>query len=107
MRLALSAEEAAQEIAQFYRNYHSSRWLKDRFVIRLNHSLSEAALESISQTFGDISLNGEFIQQPGCEAEQDEPELRQLSRLAFTFNGRDQGRLRELLDFINLPQHWA
>jgi uncharacterized protein (TIGR00730 family) len=107
MRLALGAEEAAREIAQFYRNFHSSRWLKDRFVIRLNHALSEAALQSIRQSFADISLNGEFVQQPYCEAEQDEPELCRLSRLAFAFNGRDQGRLRELLDFINLPQHWA
>src|SRR3989338_11025864 len=43
VRLVHSAEEAAQEIAQFYSNYHSSRWLKERFVIRLNHGLSEAA----------------------------------------------------------------
>ncbi|WP_237750713.1 hypothetical protein, partial [Pseudomonas aeruginosa] len=29
-----------------------------------------------------------------------------LTRLAFVFNGRDQGRLRELLDYINLPENW-
>jgi hypothetical protein len=30
-----------------------------------------------------------------------------LSRLAFAFNGRDQGRLRELVDFINRSENWA
>jgi hypothetical protein len=25
----------------------------------------------------------------------------------FNFNGRDQGRLRELVDYINLPENWA
>ncbi|MGO1270614.1 MAG: cytochrome D ubiquinol oxidase subunit II, partial [Pseudomonas helleri] len=29
-----------------------------------------------------------------------------LYRLSFAFSGRNQGRLRELVDFINLPQHW-
>jgi hypothetical protein len=27
--------------------------------------------------------------------------------LVFNFNGRDQGRLRELVDYINLPENWA
>src|SRR5690606_18858089 len=40
VRLAHSAEEAGEEIARFYRNYHSSRWLKDSFVIRMNHPLN-------------------------------------------------------------------
>ncbi|MGH8360837.1 MAG: cytochrome D ubiquinol oxidase subunit II, partial [Pseudomonas sp.] len=30
-----------------------------------------------------------------------------LTRLVFNFNGRDQGRLRELVDYINLPENWA
>lgn len=107
MRLVHSAEEAAEEIAQLYRNYHSSRLLKDRFVIRLNHALNDTAMQLLNSEFAELCLSGGFRQQPPSEAEQDEPELRHLTRLAFAFNGRDHGRLRELLNLINLPQHWA
>ncbi|TLX63522.1 cytochrome D ubiquinol oxidase subunit II [Stutzerimonas nosocomialis] len=106
MRLVNDAEEAAQEIARFYGNFHSSRWLKDRFVIRMNHRLTHEALEQLDTSFADLCLTGTFEQQPCCEAEQDEPELQNLPRLTFVFNGRNHGRLRELIDYLNQPQHW-
>src|SRR4029078_2598881 len=34
-----SAQEAAEEITQFYRIFHSARWVGERFTIRLNRSL--------------------------------------------------------------------
>ena len=37
VRLVHSADEAVEEINQFYSNYHSSRWLKNQFVIRMHH----------------------------------------------------------------------
>ncbi|MDE3735062.1 MULTISPECIES: LOG family protein [Pseudomonas] len=107
MRLVRSADEAAAEIAQFYSNYHSSRWLKNCFVIRMNHPLNEKALGQIQEQFTDLCLEGDFNQQANSESETDEPELNEMIRLAFRFNGRDHGRLRELIDFINLPQHWT
>lgn len=107
MRLVHDVDAAAEEIAGFYRNYHSSRWLKNQFVVRMNHCLSDEALASLSSEFADLCLDGGFVQQGCGESEYDEPELSQLTRLAFQFNGRDHGRLRELLDFINLKQNWA
>jgi uncharacterized protein (TIGR00730 family) len=107
MRLVYSTAEAVQEIAQFYANYHSSRWLNDKFVIRMNHPLSAAALASLENEFSSLCLTEGFQQQPVCASESDEPEFCHLIRLAFNFNARDHGRLRELLDFINLPQNWA
>lgn len=107
MRLVDSAEAAAQEINRFYGNFHSSRWLQDRFVMRMNHLLSEAAMEQLNEDFADLCLKGRFEQQACCETEQDEPELQTLPRLAFAFNGRDHGRLRELTDYLNDPDNWA
>lgn len=106
VRLVHSAEEAGQEIARFYRNFHSSRWLKDHFVIRLNHPLNPVALDTLNREFIDLCVRPGFQQQASYEAEHDEPELRDLTRLAFHFKARDHGRLRELVDFINLPQNW-
>ena len=107
MRLVYSAEEAVEEIVHFYRNFHSSRWLKDRFVIRLNHPLNEAALAKLDSDFASLCKEGGFTQQPYCEQERDEPELCHLTRLAFAFNGRDYGRLRALLNVVNEPENWA
>lgn len=107
VRLVHSAEEAGQEIARFYRNFHSTRWLKGTFLIRMNHPLNDAAMKTLSSEFSDLCLNGGYQQQPGSDVENDEPEFNELTRLAFAFNARDHGRLRELVDYINLPQNWA
>lgn len=107
MRLVYSAEEAVEEIARFYRNVHSSRWLNEHFVIRLNHPLSETALAELNKDFASLCKQEGFIQRQAFEQEQDEPELLGLPRLVFAFNGRDYGRLRTLLDALNEPQNWA
>ncbi|MCZ4127669.1 LOG family protein [Stutzerimonas balearica] len=107
MRLADSAEQATREITNFYRNFHSSRWLQDRFVIRMNHVLSNEALEHINEAYADLCTSGEFEQQPCCSMELDEPELQRLPRLSFVFNGRNYGRLRELIDYLNETESWA
>jgi hypothetical protein len=94
------------EITHFYRNYHSSRWLKGLFAIRMNRPLNAHALSYLHDEFADLCLENGFHQQPYSELEQDEPEFRHLTRLAFRFNGRDHGRLRELINFINQPDNW-
>jgi len=107
VRMAHSADEAVEEIRQFYSNYHSSRWLKNQFVVRMHHRLSEAALHDIEEGFADLRLSGRYHQQADSGAEHEEGNYSHLTRLTFAFNGRDQGRLRELVDFINLPENWA
>ena len=107
MRLVHSAEEALAEINQFYSNFHSSRWLNKTFVIRMKKPVSALALKQIQQDFADICLNDGFHQQAYCSFEHDDPKLNHLTCLGFAFSGRNQGRLRELVDFINLPHNWA
>jgi uncharacterized protein (TIGR00730 family) len=107
LRLVRSAEEAVAEIDQFYANFHSTRWLKKLFVIRMKHALSEAAMGFIREEFAALCLSDSFAQHADDGDTPYEPEFSHLSRLGFNFNGRDQGRLRELVDFINLPENWA
>jgi hypothetical protein len=101
-----SAEEAVAEIDQFYSNFHSSRWLKNTFVIRMHHALNEPALRGLHEKFSDLSV-GDGFQQYGHQDEYDEAQFSHLTRLAFKFNGRNHGRLRELVDFVNLKENWA
>ncbi|MNN79607.1 hypothetical protein D3C81_1962630 [compost metagenome] len=95
------------QINQFYSNFHSSRWLKHQFVIRMNHPLNERALEHMQEAFADLCLNDHFHQHAYSGEEHDEAQFSHLARLAFTFSARDHGRLRELVDYINLPENWA
>lgn len=55
--------------------------------------------------FADLCLSGQFQQQVYNPEEQDEAQFSHLTRLSFAFNARDNGRLRELIDFINLPEN--
>lgn len=107
MRLVYSAEEAVAEIERFYANFHSSRWLKNVFVIRMKHPLSKAALAHMHEAFADLRVSDAFHQHEYSGEEHDEAQFSHLTRLAFNFPGRDQGRLRELVDYINLPENWA
>ena len=107
LKLVYSAEQAVDEINRFYGNFHSSRWLKNQFILRLRHPLADNALAHIQQAFADLRLSGQFEQHASSTAEVDELDFNHLTRLAFTFNGRDQGRLRELVDFLNSPENWA
>jgi uncharacterized protein (TIGR00730 family) len=107
MRLAYSSEEAVEEIHRFYSNFHSTRWLKNQFVIRMHHPLNDNALAHIQEAFADLRLSDYFHQHAYQGEEHDEAQFSHLSRLAFAFNGRSNGRLRELVDYINLPENWV
>lgn len=105
MKLLHTPEEATQEILQFYKNFNSSRWFKDTFALRLNHALTNDALSYINENFKDIS-GSQFTQQAYTENFK-EYEFKHLTYLLFSFTGKLHGRLRELIDYINLPQNWS
>ena len=107
LKLVYSADEAVEEINQFYCNFHSTRWLKKQFVIRMRHALNEAALAHMHDAFADLRLNDDFHQHVYLGEEHDDVQFSHLTRLAFSYNGRIQGRLRELIDFINRPENWT
>jgi uncharacterized protein (TIGR00730 family) len=94
-------DHAVKVITRFYRNYHSSRFVKDLYVIRLLHPLTETAIRALNEDFADI-INGEPIHAIEATADEREDEdYINLPRIAFTFNRRDYGRLRELIDVLN------
>jgi uncharacterized protein (TIGR00730 family) len=93
--------EAVKHITRFYRNFQSSRFVKDLFVIRLKHAPSASAIEAMNEDFADI-ITGQKIKAIEATAEEkadgDAPDL---ARIAFGFNRRDYGRLRQLIDVLN------
>jgi uncharacterized protein (TIGR00730 family) len=100
-RLTDDVDEAVDEMLRFFRVYHSMRYAHEKLVIRLQHPLDEARLERLNEEFSDILVKGTIRQGGPLPEEKGEPELASLTRLIFHFNRHDQGRLRQLIDFVN------
>jgi len=100
-RVTDNCDEAVNEVLGFFRVYHSMRYVKKQLVFRMQRPLEPALLDAINQKFVDILTEGHFQQRSALSAEKDEPELAALPRLAFHFNRRSLGRLRQLIDAIN------
>jgi len=96
-----NADEAVKWITRFYRNYHSSRFVNDLFVIRLQRAPSPAAAAGLNDDFADI-ISGQKIEiiDPTPEEREDQDCLG-LARIAFGFNRRDYGRLRQMIEALN------
>ncbi len=96
-----STDEAVKIITRFYRNFHSTRFVKDLFVIRLKHAPSPSAIDALNEDFADI-ISGERIKIiPPTPEEVEDADHLDLPRLAFGFNRRDYGRVRQLIDVLN------
>ncbi len=94
--------EAAQLIHDFYRNYHSSRWVGPTFVVRLNKSLQPEQLQILEEEFREIIEPGTHLQMSAALPEEaDQPDLIDLPRLTFQFNRRDYGLLKAFLRRLN------
>jgi len=95
------ADEAVKIITRFYRNFHSTRFVKDLLVIRLKHAPDESAIAAMNEDFSDIIMEGKIkVIKPTPEEIANKEHL-ELKRIAFAFNRRDYGRLRQLIDVLN------
>jgi hypothetical protein len=104
-KITSDVDAAAREVQHFYSNYQSLRYVRDEIVLRLRRPPTEKQLAEIQKQFSDIVVRGTFRVSRALPVESDEPALASLPRLIFTFNRRDHGRLRMLIDFLNdLPE---
>ena len=94
------AEAASNEVTHFYFNYHSSRFLKDQYLIRLRQPISDATLKKISISFKDILSKGGF--ERFTDIQDDDMQDPALERIVFYFNRMSYSRLRQLIDHLNL-----
>jgi hypothetical protein len=94
-------DPAVREILQFYKVYHSARWVGQKLVIRICRRLSKNAMIDLNQKFADLLREGEIVQGRALRQEKNEPEIRDLPRLIFTPHRRSFGRFRQFIDAIN------
>jgi hypothetical protein len=101
-RVTDDVDVAVREVADFYRNYHSSRFVRDLLVLRLRAAPSTAELAALNDEFGEL-LQGGRIESCGVLPEEEDEDAA-LPRLALLFNRRRVGLLRRLIDRVN---SWA
>jgi uncharacterized protein (TIGR00730 family) len=94
-------DEAVRIITRFYRNFHSTRFVRDLFVIRLKHAPSDSALEAMNEDFADINTGAPMKRIEPTPEELEDNEHVELPRIAFNFNRKDYGRLRQMIDVLN------
>ncbi len=101
MRVVGSAEEAEDEVLGFYSVYNSMRFIREKLYLRLHREPDEALLEGLNREFKDIVATGRIEKVEPHPYEADDDHLADLPRIAFVFNRRDYGRLRQMVDVIN------
>jgi uncharacterized protein (TIGR00730 family) len=92
---------ACEAIAGFYRVFHSSRYVGEQLVLRLNSELSDADVDYLNQNFGDLLVQGKIVKSGMLPQEFGDETTTQLPRLVMHFNQRDLGRLYQMIRTIN------
>lgn len=100
-RITDNTDEAVKIVTRFYRNFHSMRFVKDLFVIRLKHAPTDTAIEAMNEDFADIIIGPPIQRIEATPEEREDDDHVDLPRIAFGFNRRDYGRLRQMVDVLN------
>ena len=66
-----------------------------------SHPPSPTGLDALNEDFADIIAGEPFHVIPPTPDEADEGEHLDLQRIAFGFNRKNYGRLRQLIDVLN------
>jgi hypothetical protein len=96
--VATSPQDAVNHIMQFYKTYHSSRYVRSDYVIRVNKKLTEESIQKLNDSFGDIIRDGKIKQSGPLSVEKDHLEL---TRVIVPHTRRSFGRIRQLIDMVN------
>lgn len=100
-RMVKTVAAGIKYIEEFYKVYHSLRYVSGLTVLRLNKEISAKKLKLINDGFKDILISGEIRKSPPLNKEIQEGEYLSLPRLVMNFNMHDYGRLCEMIRVIN------
>jgi len=96
--VATTVEDAAEHVLRFYRRYHSSRYVREKLVLRLLEPLSAAQIATLNDRFAVLLETGS-IEQGGAFPEEDDH--LELPRLHFHHNRHHFATVRAMIDAIN------
>ena len=100
-RRAYSAQEAIDQVLNYYKVFHSLRYIGDLTILRLTQPLTPDYIEELNAEFQDIIVKGSLKPTPPHKQELKKREFLELPRLSLHFNRFDFGRLSQLIEAIN------
>jgi uncharacterized protein (TIGR00730 family) len=98
-RITDDIEVAVQEVVQFYRVYHSMRYVGDELVLRIRRPLAAETVARLNDEYGSIVVSGAIEQGSALAAENGE--FPNLPRITLHFDRKSCGLLRRCIDLIN------
>ncbi|HET9077797.1 MAG TPA: LOG family protein [Acidimicrobiales bacterium] len=99
--IAETVDDAAYEVLNFYRNYHSLRWVGETLVLRLESRPTEEEVAELSERFADIMTGGIRRLDGPLPAERRSDDFPELPRVGLRFDRFSYARLRQLIDALN------
>ena len=98
-----SAEKAVEIVTNFYRNYHSIRYIRDLLVMRIKRPITGKKLDRLNRRFGKILKKGKIQQHenPFQEETNEHFDTQDLTRISFYFNRRSLALLKRMIEEIN------
>jgi uncharacterized protein (TIGR00730 family) len=93
-------DKAAREIADFYVNYDSMRFVGNRLVLRVKQAPDDDTLQRLSDDFSDIA-HGPIERCEPSPVEVADADVLDRERVCLRFDRMSYGRLRELIDHLN------
>ena len=100
-RIVTTVDDAAREVLDFYRNYHSCRFVGDLLVLRLQVAPNPQQLAELNDEFKDIVVSGKIRLSSPFPPERSDNDQLGLARVVLRFDRIHYGRLRQLIDALN------
>jgi uncharacterized protein (TIGR00730 family) len=95
-------EEAVQVVQDFYKNYHSLRFVNGLLIIRLNTELSDENIRQLENEFPELRMPGTgIVRTLPLPEEIDEPDLLHLDRIMINFSQQHFGLLMAFIRRLN------
>lgn len=94
--------DAVNHIVDFYKMYHSMRFIRGQLVLRIEDPLTEEQIDVLNEEFKHIVKKGKIIQSlKPFEDERNVPYTFHLTRLAFNFKRECYPGLKKMIHRIN------
>ncbi|HLI02016.1 MAG TPA: LOG family protein [Acidimicrobiales bacterium] len=100
-RITDNVDDAAVELLDFYRNFHSLRWVGDTMVVRLQAAPGAPEVAGLAEEFSDVVDGVIQVSAGPVPGEGRQDSFPDLPRLAFRFRRVSYARLRQLIDAVN------
>jgi uncharacterized protein (TIGR00730 family) len=100
-RITDSIDSAVSEITDFYSNYHSIRFVRNRLYIRMRREIPPSDFSALVHQFGHLTLDGDIRQSSPSDDEIKDKDNLELFRVSLMYSAKGFADLRPLINVIN------